>query len=146
VNELNPVWPFSNGAATLNFLILLMIAIYCLWVLSSANDPTIKYSALFEFKDSINFLKSLLKRIGKSPLPDRKKYGNSFLRTQVVSRKHICSVGFFEAFKDADGLLHSSYSSRISQEPDSTPPVPASAKYAPRAAPVTDRQTTRPAP
>ena len=69
----------------------------------TASAPTIRHSTLFEFKHSINSLKSLLRGIWERPFPDCEEYLDALLRTHMAPR---IPIRFLEAIENTDDPLH----------------------------------------
>ncbi len=72
----------------------------------TAKAPTIRYSALFEFKHSINSRKSLLKGIRIRSLPQFAKNVHTLLRGHLRACHGIGCIGLFKTVEDTGCLLH----------------------------------------
>jgi hypothetical protein len=72
----------------------------------TANAPTTTYSALFEFKHSINSRKSLLKGIRVGSFAEFAENVHSLLRAHLRAGQRIRRVGFFETVEYPNYLLH----------------------------------------
>jgi hypothetical protein len=73
----------------------------------TASAPTIRYSTLFEFKHSINSLKSLLKDIGMGSLSKFAEDIDPLLGAHPGAGKRIRGVCLFKARENPNGFLHS---------------------------------------
>jgi len=70
--------------------------------------PTIRYSALFEFKHPTNSFKSRLSGIVSRSFPNFEENIDSLARGQPRTKESIRVVGVIKAVEDLDDLLHAS--------------------------------------